>query len=118
VAKTDDWFDDDGTSSAYVANYTEEVISHTVNTACENGISDGMLLRLIKGLDLRKQAAEFLQKVKLATSSPQVQQFNHILPVIGVAMFAMTSMMCGGLILIARLQRIQREKKSKMEGDY
>jgi len=103
VAKTDDWFDDDGTSSAYVANYTEEVISHTVNTACENGISDGMLLRLIKGLDLRKQAAEFLQKVKLATSSPQVQQFNHILPVIGVAMFAMTSMMCGGLILITCL---------------
>jgi len=103
VAQTDDWFDDNGTSSAYVANYTEEVISHTVNTACENGISDGMLLRLIKGLDLRKQAAEFLQKVKLATSSPQVQQFNHILPVIGVAMFAMTSMMCGGLILITCL---------------
>jgi hypothetical protein len=69
-------------------------------------------------LDSWKQAAEYLQEVKLATPSPQVQQFNHILPVIGVAMFAMTSMMCGGLILIARLQRIQREKKSKMEGDY
>jgi ABC-type dipeptide/oligopeptide/nickel transport system permease subunit len=69
-------------------------------------------------LDSRKQAAEYLQEVKLATSSPQVQQFNHILPVIGGAIFAMTSMMCGGLILIARLHRIQREKKKKMEGDY
>jgi hypothetical protein len=37
VAQTDDWFDDNGTSSAYVANYTEEVISHTVNTAVKMG---------------------------------------------------------------------------------
>jgi len=113
AAQTDDWFDDDGTSSAYIANYTEEVMSHAVNAAVKNGISDGTLLRLMKGLDSRIQAVEYLQEVEHATSSPQVRQFNHILPVIGVAMFAMTSMMCGGLILIARLRRIQREKDRK-----
>jgi hypothetical protein len=37
VAQTNDWFNDNGTSSAYAANYTEEVISHTVNTAVKMG---------------------------------------------------------------------------------
>jgi hypothetical protein len=113
AAQNDDWFDDDGTSSSFEANYTEEVMSQTVNAAVKNGISDGTLLRLMKGLDSRIQAVEYLQVAEQATTYPQVQKFNHILPVIGIAMFVMTSVMCGGLILTARMRKIQREKDRK-----
>lgn len=113
ITQSDDWCDDDGGSSHSFTNAAQETLGQAINDAVKGGIDDGTLLRLMKGIDSRIQGVEYLQTAELISSPPAAKVFNHILPIVGATMFAMTAMLCGGLILSARLRKIQREKDQK-----
>ena len=111
----DDECDDDLASSSTNIKTTQIEVYQRVISAVNSSIEDGKLLSLMQKLDVRVRAVGYLQNQSIDSLSTTTKytssSSNYALHIAGLAMFAITIMVCSSLLFAGRQRKLQRESE-------
>lgn len=111
----DDWCDDDGGSGE---SSSQILLTQYIHSALKSRIADGGLLSLLQGLDPRIQSLDYLQlqssdSPSTPTTTESTNVSNYALQIVGLAMFALSSVLCFGLLFAGHQRKMQRKKEKQ-----
>jgi len=112
--------DDDVASSSTNIETTQTEVSQRVISAVNSSIADGKLLSLMQKFDVRVRAVDYLQTQSIDSLSTTTQftssSYSYVLQIAGLAMFAITTMVCSGLLFAGLRRKMQRESEMQCKN--